>query len=357
VKLLALTKYGSQAASTRQRFMQYQPALAAADIAVDYSPFFANDHLERLIAGRGVSRLAVLRGYRRRLGTIIAARKYDALWVHYEIFPYLPGAMERLGKWAGRPIVVDYDDATFHTYDASPNSLVRRLLSHKLAPLLRGASAACCGNAYLNDYAAQYCRRTIILPTVVNTDCYLPIVRDKAAPVVIGWIGSPSTWAFFRPLLPLLRELVEQFDVVIRVVGAGEAADRDRFPGLELVKWSEASEIAAVQAMDIGLMPLADEPWARGKCGYKLIQYMACGLPVVASPVGVNSDIVSDGENGFLASNIEAWRAALTTLIVNSALRRRLGKNSRERAERNYSLESQAPRLVDLFRSVIGTNT
>lgn len=357
VKLLALTKYGSQAASTRQRFTQYEPALAAAGIAVDYSTFFDNDHLDRLTAGRGASRLAAMRGYLRRLGMLIATRKYDALWVHYEIFPYLPGAMERLGKWTGKPIVVDYDDATFHTYDASPYPLVRRLLSHKLVPLLRSASASCCGNAYLQDYASQYCQRTIILPTVVDTDRYVPIGRENASPLVIGWIGSPSTWAFVRPLLPLLRSLVEEFGVVIRAVGAGDAAARDRFPGLELVEWSESSEIPAVQEMDIGIMPVGDGPFERGKCGYKLIQYMACGLPVVASPVGVNQIIVEPGRNGYLASNDGDWRDAVVKLIKDPGLRATLGQTGRARAVADFSLAGQAPRLVELFQTVVRAET
>lgn len=352
MKVLALTKYGSQAASTRQRFIQYEPALAEAGIAVKYSPFFANDHLNRLIAGRGVSRLAALGGYLRRFRMMIAARNYDVLWVHYELFPYLPGAMEHLGRWAGKPIVVDYDDATFHTYDASPNPVVRLLLSGKLLPLLRGASAACCGNAYLQEYAAQYCEHTIILPTVVDTERYVPTGRGEAAPLVIGWIGSPSTWEFVRPLLPLLRGLAEEFGVVIRAVGAGDAAERDLFAGLELVEWSEESEISAVQGMDIGIMPVRDGPFERGKCGYKLIQYMACGLPVVASPVGVNRTIVDPGHNGYLASKHAEWRDALVKLIMDRDLRATFGQKGRERAVSNFSLSRQAPRLVELIQSV-----
>lgn len=357
MKILALTKYGSKAASTRQRFTQYEDTLAAAGMTVDYSTFFENEHLDRLIAGRGASYLSAMRGYLRRLRTVLAARDYDVLWVHYEFFPYLPGAFELIGKWAGKPIVVDYDDATFHTYAASSHSWVRLLLSNKLVPLLRSASAVCCGNLYLHDYVSKYCRRTIILPTVVDTNRYIPVGRETAGPVVIGWIGSPSTWEFVRPLLPLLRSLVEEFGVIFRAVGAGDEAKRDLFPGLDLVTWSEAREIALVQNMDIGIMPVPDGLFERGKCGYKLVQYMACGKPVIASPVGVNRSMVEIGPTGFLAESDSEWRDALVQLISDRGLRASLGQMGRARAVADFSLAGQADRLVELFESVVEVET
>ena len=357
VKLLALTKYDSMAASTRQRFMQYETALEQGGISVDYAPLFGNAHIERLTAGRRASPIAVLLAYAKRLSVLLRARQYDALWVHCELFPFWPGYMERLAVLWGKPIVYDFDDAIFHMYDASSSRVVRRLLGRKLVPLLRHASACCCGNEYLRDYAVRYCPNSIILPTVVDTELYRPRATASDGPLVIGWIGSPSTWAFVRPLLPVLRELVEEFGVVVRAVGAGDAAERDRFPGLELVAWSEASEIAAVQAMDIGIMPVTDGPFQRGKCGYKLIQYMACRLPVVGSPIGVNATIVDQGVSGYLASGDDEWRQALVELIEDGELRVSMGEAGRKRAVADFSLAGQAPRLVTLFQAVVGSGT
>lgn len=256
----------------------------------------------------------------------------------------------------GKPIVYDFDDAFFHRYDQSSNVILRSLLGGKHASLLRSAAACACGNAYLLDYAKQFCFNSIILPTVVDTAVYLPCSSRRSRQLTIGWIGSPSTWPNVRPLLPLLGELVGSHGVRIRVVGAGKSALQDRFAGMELIEWSEANEAADVQTMDIGIMPLADLPFERGKCGYKLIQYMACGLPVVASPVGVNNEIVTVGENGFLASGLEEWRSALIRLIEDSALRQRLGQAGRERVETHYSLESQTPKLIRLFETLGGAN-
>lgn len=352
MRVLALTRYDTLAATTRQRFRLYEPALSDAGITVDYAPLFSNDHVQRLVVGRRASFVGTAAAYVRRLGTLLTARRYDALWVHCELFPYLPGMFERLASWTGKPIVFDYDDAIFHYYDASGRPLVRRLLRRKLEPILKTAAACLCGNPYLRDYAARFCERSIVVPTVVDTTVYRPVPRESDEKVVIGWIGSPTTWANVRPVLPLLRDLAEEGRIRIRAVGAGVGAKADVFPGLELVDWSEANEVAEVQAMDVGIMPLLDLPFERGKSGYKLIQYMACGLPVVASPVGVNSDIVREGENGFLAENSDQWSGALRTLISDPDLRAQMGRAGRACVEKDYSLASQAPRLVEVFRSI-----
>ena len=351
MRILALTRYGTLAASTRQRFLAYLPALAEADMSVDFAPLFDNAHLRRLVEGKRSSMAQVAGYYAARLAALLRVRRYDLLWIHCELFPYLPG-IERLASFAGRPIVFDYDDAIFHYYDASPRTLVRLLLSRKLEPLLRAAAACICGNAYLCDYAARFCDRSMIVPTIVDTDIYRPVQKPASGPLVIGWIGSPSTWCNVRPLLHVLQQLCAERGARIRAIGAGTQAEYDRFPGLELIEWSEASEVAEVQRMDIGIMPLLDRPFERGKSGYKLVQYMACGLPVVASPVGVNTQIVTDGDNGYLANSAEDWRAALTRLLVDRGLRERMGKAGRNLAEQSYSLASQAPRLVGLFESI-----
>lgn len=355
MQLLAFTKYGPMAASTRQRFIQYEPALTEAGIEVSYSPLLNDAHVQRLTEGKRASPISIAMAYTRRLKhLLLRARHFDALWVHCELFPYLPGGFERLAYLYGKPIIFDYDDAIFHMYDESARAVVRRLLGGKLEPLLRRATACCCGNEYLENYAAQFCANTMILPTVVDTDKYVPAATLPDRPVTIGWIGSSSTYVLIPPMLPLLRELAEQRGVRIRIVGAGRAAERDQFAGLDLIEWSETCEIAEVQAMDIGIMPLQDLPFQRGKCGYKLIQYMACGLPVVASPVGVNATIVEDGVSGFLATDHDQWRASLMRLIEDTALRRAMGEAGRRCAVEAYSLQVHAPRLVEVMQAAVG---
>jgi hypothetical protein len=355
MKILALTRYDMLSASTRQRFVQYEPYLAEAGFSVEYSSLLDNEYLQRLVEGRPASRTAIARAYFARLRRLIGRSDYDALWVHSELFPFLPGWAELLGsRLGGRPMVLDYDDAVFHTYDAAPRPLVRRLLGRKLVPLMRRAAACCCGNPYLQAYASKHCPRTLVVPTVVDTDDYRPLPsRAGNRALTIGWIGSPSTWSSVQAILPMLREVAAEREVRIKAVGAGAGALADRVGSVDLVDWEESREIAEVQSMDIGIMPVPDVIWYRGKSGYKLIQYMACGLPVVASPVGVNAEIVGHGVNGFLAADDEQWKRALLQLIDDADLRAAMGAAGRRRAEELYSLHTHGPRMAELFRSVV----
>lgn len=354
MRVTAFTRYARQAASTRQRLLQYLPRLRDAGIEVEHHALLDDEYVQSLATGRSYSKARVAAAYLDRLGRLAEAHRSDIVWVYVELFPYLPALIERLAT-AGKAVIYDMDDAFFHRCDDSPNPLVRSLLAGKHGKLLSRAAACTCGNKYLRDFAARYCPNSIVLPTVVDTDIYRPIGRKPGTPLAIGWIGSPTTWPNVRPLLPLLQDLCAGGEVELRVVGAGAAADGDRFQGMELVDWSEATEVAEVQRMDIGIMPLVDSPFERGKSGYKLIQYMACGLPTVASPVGVNRTIVTDGTNGFLATTDAEWRQALTRLIGDRELRYRMGERGRQLVEESYSLNSQAPRMIDLFQSVAAT--
>ena len=354
MRVAAFAKYDREAASTRQRMLQYMPSLERAGIQVDVHPLLDDDYVRGLASGKPASKAAIARAYGRRVVQLRRTADVDLIWVYAELFPWLPAAFERLAFRSGKQILYDYDDAFFQPYDDHPNALVRGLLGGKLDPLIARAAGVCAGNAYLGDHAARLNPNAIILPTVVDTDQYRPTIARADRPLTIGWIGSPSTWAYVRPCLPLLAELCRSRNIRFTAVGAGAAAQSDQFDGLTFAPWSEAGEIAAVQAMDIGIMPLPDEPWARGKSGYKLVQYMACGLPVVASPVGVNATIVEQGATGLLATDPEQWRAALTRLIDDSALRAAMGQAGRTRAVEAYSLQAHAPRLVEVMRRAGG---
>lgn len=351
MKILAFTKYDREAASTRVRVLQYLPELAAAGITVEHRPLLGKDHV-RSLAGTGRRSLTKVAGsYLSRLADVIRRPRADLIWIYAELLPWLPGGFERLVHRHRIPVVYDLDDAFFVPYDDHRSPLVRKLLKGKLEPLIRGAAAVTCGNDYLRDYAARLNPRALVLPTVVDTDSYVP-APAREGPPVIGWIGSPTTWCNVQPLLPLLRRLQERHGFRLRMVGAGRAAERDGFAGLELVPWAEEREVAEVQGFDIGIMPLLDRPFQRGKSGYKLIQYMACGVPVVASPVGVNAGIVRPGEQGFLAGTEPEWEEALLTLLGDPQLRALMGAAGRALAVERYSLASQAPRLIALFREL-----
>ncbi len=351
-RILALAKYGARAASTRQRLLQYVPFLENHGMSVTLRPLLDDTYLAGLMSGERSSSARILAAYARRLGDAFAARDYDAIWVQYELLPYLPLIDGVLARIASKPIVYDIDDAIFHMYDAHSSAVVRGLLGGKLRPLMRRAALSLCGNDYLRDYVVAAGGRASVVPTVVDTADFRPAPREPGSPLTVGWIGSPSTWRYVEPLLPVLLPAMARIGARFRVVGAGPAARG--IDGIDALEWSEDREVADIQAMDIGLMPVPDQPWARGKCGYKLIQYMACGLPGIASPVGVNRTLVQNGIDGFLVNSEEEWIGALNVLAEDPSRRKAMGEIGRDRMVRHYSLHSQQPAMLDAFRTAMG---
>ena len=355
LRILALGKYGELAASSRQRMVQYRQPLAQHGIALEFEPLLPDEYVRALASERRVRIGLLLQAYTVRVRQIVSLARFDAVWVQSDLLPYVPGFLEALLLRRQVPIVYDCDDAVYHGYDHHRSPLIRLLLGRKLQPLLRRARAATCGNDYLKAYVEQFCPTSTVIPTVVDTAKYQPRMSNAlippAGPTTIGWIGSPSTWSYVKPLVPAMRDFIAKRLAAFRAIGVG--AQSRSVSEFEYLDWSLESEVAEIQRFDIGVMPLTDDPWSRGKCGYKLIQYMACGLPVVASPVGVNAKIVRHGENGFLASTNAEWRDALAALIADAGLRARMGAAGRALVEREYSLSSQAPRVADVLRRVV----
>lgn len=347
-----LTRYERSGASSRLRLIQYAEHLDSLGFTTSFEPFFDTSYLRRLYSGRWTL-APILVSYARRARQLIRAGHADLMWLEKEALPWLPWAFERAMLPRAVPLVVDYDDAVFHWYDLHRSTAVRRLLGRKLDRLMASASLVTAGNRYLADRAtAAGAQRVEIVPTVVDLVAYTrrPEPFSPSAPT-IGWIGTPSTWTeYMAPMMPLLIQAAEGAGGRIAAVGAGRAVAAHHL--LDNLPWTEESEVARIHEMDIGIMPLTDTPWARGKCGYKLIQYMACGIPVIASPVGVNAEIVEHGVNGFLASSDAEWAEALQTLLRDASLRARMGEAGRRKVERDYSLQVWGPRVAKLLRDV-----
>lgn len=345
LRLLAYTRYGALGASSRVRLLHFIPALRDAGIEVTVRPLLSDDYLRHKYAGRGVTG-EIVAAYARRAFQLAQTPNADVVWIEKELWPWAPAWLER-GAWHGKPVVLDYDDAVFHNYDLHRLAAVRALYGGKIDALMKRASLVTAGSGYLAGRARSAgATRVEWLPTVVDTARYRVAPakpHDDGRPLVIGWIGSPATIGYVRALAEPLAALARQRRIVLRLIGA-----KLDLPGVpvEFVPWAEDREVEAIATFDVGVMPLPDSPWERGKCGYKLVQYMACGLPVVASPVGANMQIVLPGETGFLAANDAEWLSALTRLVDDAALRQRLGAAGRARAEAHYSLHAAAPRLA-----------
>jgi glycosyltransferase involved in cell wall biosynthesis len=354
MKILLLTRYDRLGASSRLRAYQYLPYIRSEGIKITEAPLFGARYVRRLYAGKRRGHGYICLAYLNRLISLLNGFRFDLLWIEKELLPLLPAWGEVFLSVCGIPYIVDYDDATFHQYDLHPNKLMRRVLGEKIDAVMRRAALVIVGNDYLAQRAWQAgVRRVECLPTVVDLERYEIATKpkDQTRSFQIGWIGSPVTAHYLELVSEALRQICRESNTRVIIVGA----EGVRLDGVapEVRPWTEEAEVGDIQSFDVGIMPLADGPWEQGKCGYKIIQYMACGKPAVASPVGINKQIIEDGMNGFLATTTSQWICALRALRDDQDLRQRLGRRARMTVEKEYSLQVTAPRLVSLLRSAI----
>jgi glycosyltransferase involved in cell wall biosynthesis len=349
MKVLLLSRYGLLGASSRVRFLQYLPYLESEGVEVTVEPLLSDVYLRALYSGRSRFR-EVFNGYKRRVIALLNVRQFDVVIVEKELFPFMPAFAERFLEAMGAPYVVDYDDALFHRYDCHANRWVRRLLGRKIDSVMCHSKVVIAGNQYLAARAHRArAQKVEIIPTVIDAKRYKLKQKEGGGIPIIGWIGTPQTSQYLQPLLPVFEAI--QQDMPVRFVAVGARAEDFEGTPVETWPWSEETEVASIQEFDIGIMPLQDSPWERGKCGYKLIQYMACGLPVVASPVGVNCEIVTPEKNGLLAGSLDEWGNALRHLVsADSLASNNMGAAGRALIERRYSLQVQGPRLLQILQ-------
>jgi glycosyltransferase involved in cell wall biosynthesis len=341
----------------RYRIEQWEPLLRREGIELAYSPF-ADHALGELLKSRGAA-LAKARGVMaalaRRLIEAGRVTRFDLVYVFREGALLGPALAERILGWNGVPFVFDFDDAVWLNYKSPANPGFSRLrFPGKTASLCRLARHVIAGNAFLRDYALVHNPRVSVVPTTIDTDRYRPSPRPGSVPVV-GWTGSYSTAQYLRIVRPVLERL--RLRRAFRVVIVGVAGFEARGVEVEHRPWRSASEVEDLSDIDVGLMPLTDAEWERGKCGLKALQYMALGIPALVSPVGVNTEIVRDGENGLLASTEADWERSLDRLLSDAELRRRLGAAGRATVESTYSARVQAPRVAAIFREALRGTT
>ena len=352
-RILVLSRYSRLGASSRLRTRQYECWLQGAGFEVEFSSFFDDEYLNCLYAGK-TSKIKNFKYFYQRIKKIIAEPKPDIIWLEYELFPWIPWFLESIVLPLNIKIVCDYDDAIFHRYDQNRSMTIRKLLGNKIDKLMATANLVTVGNEYLAQRADCSKKGHVeIVPTVVDTSQYKSREKeDFLTSKTVGWIGTPNTWKTYgERRYKYLIETLTKKNALFKAVGAKMHSEKKG--NLEIVPWHESTEVDAIRTMDIGVMPLDDSLWSRGKCGYKLIQYMACGVPVVASPVGVNRIIVDDGINGFLVSSAREWEEAILILLNNPTLAHEMGQAGRKKIQDEYSLDVWGPRVVKLFQSLL----
>ena len=345
IDVLVLTRYERLGASSRVRFLQFLPALEREGFSFDVRPLLDNAYVASLYGGPRVGTGSIVRAYWRRLSALRRRMRYDLIWLEKEALPWLPTWLE-IARLEGLPYVVDYDDAWFHRYE---NHWSSPLLGHKIDAVMSVAHTAVAGNDYLARRARQAgARHAEIVPTAIDLERYadLPEAPRNGA-LTVGWIGIPLNAHYLTMIEPALRAAAATAPIQLHVVGAPLPPAFAGIPAASF-PWTEDTEISRIAQFDVGVMPLHDTPWERGKCAYKLLQVMAAGKPVIASPVGANRQVVRHGINGFLADSAEEWAEALRQL-ADPALRHRMGVEARKTVEEQYSAAVVTPRLAEIL--------
>lgn len=355
-RILILAPYPwNEAPSQRFRFELLSKNTEEKGLAFSFASFYSTKGWKRLYhSTHSIGKLWLLVvGFARRKLHLIKAINHDIILIHRELTPIGPPIFEWLiAKVLRKKIIFDYDDAIWMN-DGHDGKLSWILKSRwKIRMICRWSWKVSAGNEFLADFARQYCDQVVVIPTVVDTNTHNRKIQESISgnnKLTIGWTGSHSTLFYLNEVLPILAELQKTIDFTFLVIA-------NKNPELPLrnyrfVKWNKETEVDDLQQIDIGIMPLEDTAWARGKCGFKLIQYGAIGIPAVASPVGVNQEVIDDGHTGFLATLKETWNEKLLALLTDETLRLSMGLAARQKIEKEYAADSIKQKFVDLFNS------
>ncbi|GAB4126549.1 MAG: glycosyltransferase family 4 protein [Raineya sp.] len=354
-KVLFLFPYPSQtAASQRFRFEQYLEILQEQGFFIALAPFL-DEATWRILYKRGffIKKVSgILRGFARRFFLLFSLWKYDFVFVHREATPIgLPIVEWFICKIFRKKMIFDFDDAIWLPNTSEQNKIVASLKFHqKTKYLCKWAYKVSAGNSFLANYAKKYNKSVFINPTTIDTEnWHNPTLIHKVEnqKPVVGWTGTHSTIAYLSMLLPILQKVAEKQDFTFLIIS--DKNPNWQLDNLQFIAWNKTTEIQDLAQIDVGLMPLADDEWAKGKCGFKALQYMAMEIVPLVSPVGVNTEIVQDGINGFLCKQAEDWEKSLELLLQDAEKRKMLGKKARQSVVEKYSILANKSNFLNFF--------
>ena len=353
MKIFILSPYPfNTSPSQRFRFEQYLDILNEQGFLYEMSSFYSINAWRCLYKKGYVLRKLghVLLGFIRQFTALVNASNADIVFIHREITPFGPPFFEWvIAKVFRKKIIYDFDDAIWLTDLGSKDSLKIFLKNpSKVNSIIKWSWKVSCGNAYLKEHALKYNKNAILNPTTVDTiHKHNKIKNQRTEKVVVGWTGSHSTLVYLAPLIPLLKRVYKECPFEFIIICNRPLPEMPHFA--KFILWKEETEVEDLLRMNIGLMPLIDDEWTNGKCGFKAIQYMSLGIPALVSPVGVNSVIVDHEVNGYHCSDEEQWASALLKLLKDESLRSLMGESARVKIINNYSLESNKQNFLSLF--------
>jgi glycosyltransferase involved in cell wall biosynthesis len=341
----------------RFRFEQYISTLQNNGYETTFSPLLNEDD-DKIFYSKGkyVHKFYILlKSIMIRLSDLFSINQYDIVFIYREAIMIGSTFFERLYSFSKAKIIFDYDDSIWlnDTSDGNKNLSWLKKPS-KTKKIIKRSDLVIVGNKYLYDYASKYNKNVEIVPTTINTEYHKKnLCKIDNSRICIGWTGTSTTLKHFQTLEPVLEKIKEEFEdkVYFKLICNTEYENKKL--ELKSTQWKLNTEIDDLSEIDIGIMPLPNDKWAKGKCGFKGLQYMSLEIPTIMSPVGVNTEIIDDGKNGFLADSETEWYSKLSVLITSSELRNRLGKNGRYTVEKYYSTDATKDRYLKLFDDII----
>jgi len=353
MKILFVVPYPTgKAPSQRFRFEQYYDLLRANNYRFDCIPFLTDEIWGILYQpGRFLLKASgILKGIMRRIALLFKLRTYDFIFIHREACPVGVPFFEFIAaRILRKKIIYDFDDAIWIPNYSEANSFFSFLKGYgNVKHICRYSWKVSCGNHYLCQFAANYTQNVVYNPTTIDTENYHNRVKDQhGQEFIIGWTGSHSTIRYINEIIPVLQELEREHQFIFKVIS--DIKPEFELKSMVFKKWEKDSEIDDLLTFNVGIMPLVNDKWANGKCGFKALQYMALGIPALVSPVGVNTQIVDHGINGFICATPLAWKTHLIELMNNRPLLQSMAKETRKKIEDHYSVRSNGTNFLSLF--------
>ena len=358
MKILFLTRYSKIGPSSRYRCYQYFENFSKHNIVYKVSPFFSDSYLKRFSSGSNVDYVSLLFDYVKRFFVlIIIAPSFDIVYIEKECFPYLPGfAFEYLNLFSVKTII-DYDDATFHNYDSNKIFFFRTILKSKIGKIISKANIIITGSPYLTEYCKKFNTNVIEIPTSIEVSKYDKVNIDFANPnqtFSIGWIGSKTTSKNLLLIKESLERFTRKYNAKLIVIGFDQDLLHElNSINMEFHQWNENDEIKLIKGFDLGIMPLIDDPFNHGKCGFKLIQYMACFKPTISSPMEANLKIGYDCGNLFALNNDDWYDAFVKVYSQLNYYNSIVAENNYRKVVKFYSVENNTKIFINLFKSLL----
>lgn len=340
----------------RYRFEQYFDYFEQNNIICDLANIISEQDDKIMYQSKNYLKKAIvaINAYKTRYFNLKDIQEYNLVVIYREAIPTRSVFFEKMISKKNIPVVLDFDDAIWVKDVSEVNKKLSWFKNEKkIEQILPLCTHVTCGNSYLHDYAKKFNSNVSIIPSTVDTDHYVPIKRTYDKKVRIGWVGSHTTIKHFEKILNVFKKIKEKYRENVEFIVIGDEHYKNTELEIKVLKWENNKEVELFNSFDIGVMPLPNNEWTKGKCGMKGLLYMSVGIPAVISAVGMNNDIIENGIDGFLPFGEEQWFDVLSKLIDDPKLRKKIGEKGRDKVIKKYSKDSVKDLYLNLYKSLM----